>query len=314
MNRYMSILFCVFSSLCLVRAQTVLTNGTSEPLSTGPGWNAAEINVTAVLKKDRPRNGMSHACWGIAWKDANGVSDSLKLQWGNTDFGSDGDKRFLRVSCGRDSKDVSAIHPGQETIALSIILDRYEVEWCVGQDRILCRGASRVSSAPDITTLQIFSIGKDLVIDKLDVHQIEDPTLETMTTFTSASDFVSPADVTSSPMGVWRYLDRDNNPAWSRPGGKYTIGITADNAAENTWHIIYLDGAVTNSDRWQPGMKKGHLKGSGFLRDYNLEWRDAMHNELGAEDECSARLSEDGMILTFIFPLDKATLRFSRQR
>jgi len=312
-RRVISVILAICAVFC-AGAQSLLGKGESRELHVDKGdGGGLEINVTAVVKGDRPRSGMSVAKWGIAWADEAGNPDSIVLQWGNSDFGMDGDKRFLRISSGGISEDTPAIHVGQETIALSVSIDSRGLVWCVGQDRVMGRGSRKLNSVPVRSTLRIFSEGRDLLIERLEVLGFMDPITDAMTPFVSADCFSRPDDITMSPAGVWRYLDRDNNPDWNRPGGKYTLGILADDSAENSWIIIYLDGAVTNSVCWAPGMRKGRLADSGFLRDFNLEWTDAMHSMLGADEECSAKLSEDGMILTLNFPLDKAILRFSRQ-
>ncbi len=294
-------------------AQILLEKDNVRRLSAEGEGSGVEINVVATVKGDRPRSGMSAASWGVAWKCVDGSSDTLSLQWGNTDFGMDGDCRFLRVSCGGESQDIPAIHAGQESLALSLTVDGDGVMWCIGQDRLMGRGNRPGHSIPDRHSFVIFSRGRDLVVDRVVASMFPVPVADAMTSGTSAEDFPVPDEISSSPAGVWRYLDRDNDPAWSRPGGKYTLGIMPDQHADGSWTIVYLDGALTNSGQWRPGMIKGHLEESGFLRDYNLEWTDAMHVSLGRDDECSARLSDDGMILTLVFPLDKATLRFSRQ-
>ena len=41
------------------------------------------------------------------------------------------------------------------------------------------------------------------------------------------------------------------------------------------------------------GDEKRPIGRQWVLRDFNLEWTDAMHSMLGADEECSAKLSED---------------------
>lgn len=293
--------------------QTLLEKNRALQLKCEGTGSGIEVGVAAALKGDRPRSGMSAAKWGIAWKEGSGRSDSLVLQWGNTDFGMDGDRRFLRVTCGGRSQDIFDMLDGQESVALSMTADSHAVTWCVGQDRIKGNGSVERSPEADIVSVELFCQGKNLIVDRVDACRFADHAVDGMTSRTSADDFPVPEDIVSSPAGVWQYLDRDNDPAWSRPGGKYTLGVVADEDCDGVWTIVYLDGAVTHADRWRAGMKKGRLAESGFLRDYNLEWIDATYTPMGRDDECSARLSDDGMILTLVFPLDKATLRFSRR-
>ena len=297
----------------VVSAQTVLPKGNELAIRADGEGSAVEVEITAGLKGDRQHRGMSQARWGIAWNDNAGNTDSLVMQWGNTDFGMENDRRFLRVKSGDVAEEFAELHPGQETLYVSVSLDSREVVWCVAQDRVMGRGRRLLAAAPEIDSLKVFTSARDLQIERLEAKRIADFAVDGMTRFKTSADIVGEEDITQSPAGVWRYLDRDNDPAWSRPGGKYTLGIVRDEGEKDAWTIVYLGGAVTNSDRWSPGMRKGSLKGSGFLRDFNLEWIDAMCGVLGEDDECSAALSDDGQILTLRFPLDKATLRFSRQ-
>ena len=118
------------------------------------------------------------------------------LQWGNSDFGMDGDKRFLRISSGGISEDTPAIHVGQETIALSVSIDSRGLVWCVGQDRVMGRGSRKLNSVPVRSTLRIFSEGRDLLIERLEVLGFMDPITDAMTPFVSADCFSRPDDIT----------------------------------------------------------------------------------------------------------------------
>lgn len=294
-------------------SQTILSKGNTLAIHAEGEGSGVEVEVTACVKGDRQRDGMSQAQWGMVWTDAAGKSDSLVMQWGNSDFGMEGDRRFLRVKSGEVVEDFAELHPGQETLYVSVSFESGEMVWCVAQDRVMGRGRRLLTEPPEIESLKVFASGRDLLIEKIMAQRAVDFAVDGMTTFGREEDIVATDDITVSPAGVWRYLDRDNDPAWSRPGGKYTLGIVADENEKDKWTIVYLGGAVTNSDKWNPGMRKGSLKGSGFLRDFDLEWIDAMYGVLGEDDECSAALSDDGQILTLRFPLDKATLRFARK-
>lgn len=314
MNGRLFWMLCIlFACIPTVAAQTIFTKGSELAITTDGDGSGVDVEITAGLKGDRPRRGMSAARWGIVWVDLAGNTDSLVMQWGNTDFGMENDRRFLRVTSGDVTDEFAELHPGQETLYVSVSIDSREVMWCVAQDRVMGRGRRLLPAAPEIESLRVFTSARDLLIERIEAKRRPDLAVDGMTPFVTAGDIVPADDITLSPAGVWRYLDRDNDPAWSRPGGKYTLGIVRDESEKDAWTIVYLGGAVTNSDRWNPGMRKGSLKGSGFLRDFNLEWIDAMYGVLGEDDECSAALSDDGQILTLRFPLDKATLRFSRQ-
>lgn len=109
--------------------------------------------------------------------------------------------------------------------------------------------------------------------------------------------------------GRWNYLDRDMDTRYSRLGGKYEIGITANN--DGSYDIIYLGGADISRSDWKPGMRKGLLTPTQFTGHYDLVWYDATMQPI--DSECSATL-EQNMILRLDFPLIKATMRFAKRQ
>lgn len=107
--------------------------------------------------------------------------------------------------------------------------------------------------------------------------------------------------------GVWKYLDRQNDNDFARPGGFY-IFATVTNSDKT--EIIYLGGAEVADDQWQPGMLKGTLASTVFLNHFDLEWISASFERLAGE--MFADLSDDGAILTLSFPELKSKMRFQR--
>ncbi|MCM1484369.1 MAG: hypothetical protein NC043_08520 [Muribaculaceae bacterium] len=111
-----------------------------------------------------------------------------------------------------------------------------------------------------------------------------------------------------TPEGIWKYLDRDTDDRYTRLGGSYRLAIIKSPEG-NGYDIIYFDGAKVLSDKWEPGMLKGHLMPTIFNNHYDLIWYDAHMRKM--DTELSADM-EQGSILSFSFPLLKSTLRFSR--
>lgn len=106
-----------------------------------------------------------------------------------------------------------------------------------------------------------------------------------------------------SKCGIWKYLDRETDSDYSIPGGYYTLALINN---DNGYDIIYVDGAKTNKTRWTTGIIKGSLTRTRFADNFDLKWIDAT-GEIVSE-ECYATF--DGDIMTLVFPLDKARLRF----
>lgn len=109
--------------------------------------------------------------------------------------------------------------------------------------------------------------------------------------------------------GLWTYLDRDNNPAYTRLGGMYTLGLVPTQGGR--FDIVYVDGAQIAAVNWQPGMLKGRLTPTTFADHYNLLWYDSTGHPVA--DESSATFSLEGNVLTFNFPLLKTAIRFAKQ-
>ena len=89
-RRVISVILAICAVFC-AGAQSLLGKGESRELHVDKGdGGGLEINVTAVVKGDRPRSGMSVAKWGIAWADEAGNIDRFGIPLGNSGFGRDG--------------------------------------------------------------------------------------------------------------------------------------------------------------------------------------------------------------------------------
>lgn len=110
--------------------------------------------------------------------------------------------------------------------------------------------------------------------------------------------------------GVWRYLDRDVDAGVARAGGEYRLATVSD--GDGGYLILYLSGAQVNGDKWKSGMIKGRLKPTIFVDHYDLEWMDAMMEKVSGD--ASGEINLNLGILTVTMPLEKATLRYSREQ
>ena len=134
----------------------------------------------------------------------------------------------------------------------------------------------------------------------------------------------------TSPIGLWQFLDRDTNASIAEPGGQYTLAIlphhhTIDCKCHDTscelpagtstdaavYDIVYIDGAEIYPKRWHRGDIKGRLYDSPFENHYALHWFDS--NRESAGTEISADFTSPSL-LNFNFPLLKAKIRFARSR
>lgn len=141
---------------------------------------------------------------------------------------------------------------------------------------------------------------------RLLVSEYERDDREKLRTSWTGEKLMRHLEKSSFPEGIYRYLDRENDPRYARPGGSYTLALVKN--AENGYDLIYLSGAQTNSGEWETGMVKGRLKPTIFAGHYDLVWYDATKKELSSE--CSADI-EQAAILRLNFPLLKSSMRFS---
>ncbi len=108
--------------------------------------------------------------------------------------------------------------------------------------------------------------------------------------------------------GFWEYFGKDADPAKVSVGGHYVLATVAD--GKGGYDIIYVDGAVNNSGRWQPTAIKGHIRPTIFADDFDLKWIDV--NGHPVPGDTYARMSSDRSMISFGFPSQSATLKFRR--
>lgn len=106
--------------------------------------------------------------------------------------------------------------------------------------------------------------------------------------------------------GYWRYLDRDMEEKWLRIGGRYTLAVVR---TDDGYDLIYIDGAQIKKSLWNPGMFKGHMVKTVFSGNYDLTWIDATMEPIGEDAYATI---ENGVILTFNFPVFKSQVRFAK--
>lgn len=130
------------------------------------------------------------------------------------------------------------------------------------------------------------------------------PQYSRFATVDSLMEYIS---ASRDPMeAVWSYLDRDMKPGQAHLGGKYRLATVAE--SPGNYVIIYLGGAV--GDIFRPLQLKGRLKATPFTGHYDLVWYDAGGNCI--DNETSATLEVNNLVLRLAFPIYGASLRFQR--
>lgn len=116
------------------------------------------------------------------------------------------------------------------------------------------------------------------------------------------SDF----DLTDEMEGEWGVFDMNIDEKMLKTGGDYRLAIkkSKDRAG---YDIIYLSGAVTNVDKWKPGMIKGRILPLPFDSVYDIEWVGASGKTLKG-----IKAQKEGDILTLQFPSHASSLRLRK--
>lgn len=111
---------------------------------------------------------------------------------------------------------------------------------------------------------------------------------------------------------MWKLFDRENDSRYAIPGGEYTLACIPDPEKEGEYLLLIDSGVQKCPELWPKGAMKGRLIPTPFKMQYVLSWTAADGKPL--EDEAYAELRDDNQLLTLVFPLHHATLRFSRCR
>lgn len=278
----------------------------------GEGIGSTIIDVRGAMEGIGERPGLAPAYWGI---DMVAGSDTLRLtlRHGNSAFGDILDRRQNILSLHRNGspvaeKDVSRFESSSGVYnTLRVEIDR--------RSRVL-NVAGGGKSVDDIFSVPLASADNPeqlivwgrghLTLSSFSVESVMSPQHAFASTWTAdkLTEYLSQSE--DEIEGYWRYLDRENDPAYARPGGRYLLALVGNG---DGYDIIYVDGAETRRDQWMPMMVKGRLKPTVFIDHYDLEWTDATFETIDRDIHASVT---DKTILTLSFPLLKTTLRFSK--
>ncbi len=289
-----------------------LESGERFSVTVPSGLSSLWVEARAAVSGNRERAGMSVPEWKIQWIADDGSCYDCSLSWGNTDFASVYDKRFMRVSVKRfgnqllswDITENVDLGSGYNSVALLFSGTKLQVQ--LGDKTLSLIGELPFSSMP----VGDVSITGNRGLDLKEVRLIEEsaPDTEIMTSWTVERLDEYFASSTDGREGYWEYLDRETDSSLSGIGGKYTLAIVRSGKG---YDIIYIDGARVDADKWRPGMKKGELRSTVFENHYHLYWYDTAMNQLGRDYEFNADYTSS--LWTFNYPLLSSRLRFSKQ-
>lgn len=259
-------------------------------------------NTVAKLLWDYRNEG--RYCWAtmkrlgtVAIDDMSG-SDKISVETGRRIDGKD------TIA----SRKIYEIAKSKEDITIMVELNYRErkADVAIGYDQLDYIGTTPLDK--DCRQMMGIEITGKSDVQYIVEEYVENPTekLRTLWNKESVKKYLTDGHRPEDIEGIWKYLDRDNDPRYGRIGGEYTLAIVK---TSDGYQMVYLSGANINSDAWHEGMKKGELRSTVFSCHYDMVWYDSMLNEHSAE--CSATMVGDN-ILQLDFPLLKTTVRLSK--
>lgn len=276
------------------------------------GLESVRAEARVAMKSIPERQGMASAWWELRLSSPDDTL-AVKLHHGNTDFGDILDRRITRLTISRKGdalveKEVEGFAPGSGFYnTLSAELDACGHLLVSGGSK-----AGKILAETDIAPFQpvtadVAVCGGEGTMSLFCCESLRSPgaVMATMWTMESLAERIKNSD--DQAEGFWKYLDRENDPEYARPGGRYLLATVKNERGE--YDIIYVDGAQTYADKWEPMMLKGRLTPTIFIGHYDLEWVDSSFESIS--EDIHADIT-DGAILTVSFPLLKSKMRFSK--
>lgn len=273
------------------------------------------VEARVAMQGIGERSGMAPAWWEMALPSG---SDTLtvSLRHGNSDYGDLLDRRFTRLTvslCGsilwEGDTDGFSTHSGGFNSM------RLEADRASGMLRLF-GGSDHLNLVKELPLPKGFvpiealtrTHGKG-VVSMFCCEKYPDP--ESLLTLPwNMEELLAYLDASTDPVeGVWEYFDRENNPTYARPGGRYTLATVSD--GQGGYLIVYLGGAEIYTSRWKPMMVKGRLTPTAFLGHYDLRWVDAEF--LPIERDIHAVIDTDNSRLSLNFPLLKTVINFAKR-
>lgn len=274
---------------------------------------AVSAEARVALMKIPEGQGLARSWWSLLLVSPGDTVD-ISLRHGNSNFGDILDRRFTRLSVRRGEETLfdeevegfATSSGGYNTLSASIDSDgRLKVSGGGKSRKRLAEIPVGDSFFPHEASVRVRS--GEGVLSLFCVEGLSSPEKLASTGWTMETLREHIASSTDPAEGFWKYLDRENDPEYARPGGRYTLATVRNDAGH--YDIIYIDGAQTYGDRWKPMMLKGVLLPTIFSSHYDLNWYDSAFEAM--DEDIHADIT-DGAILTLSFPLLKTKLRFSK--
>jgi len=274
------------------------------PIPSGCG----SLNIEACIAMDGPVDGRGrdHCSWQLVLTLSDGTMRTVSVGWGNTDYGDFTDTRYLWVD-GVTSEPVHYsdnvdLYSGDNTIIIDMDTPA-SARVFIGND--IMNYVGEIDVPLPVSAVSVMTDRK-IELAFMSIECELPPDLDSGLDYSGLE--AACASGQKSPLGLWRYFDRDNDAAYARPGGLYTLAVVEDPDAKGQYLMLYIDGARVNAGGWSAGMIKGRLIPTRFTGRYRLEWWDAYKHKVA--DEANAIIESE--IITLNFPLLHTQMRYCR--
>lgn len=281
--------------------------------------NRENKNYSYYDKSNNKKIKISNTKWGVVWNYVDAENyNYIELQCMNTALYSLDDARRLHIKIAKrkDSKENVVcdrilskrvnLYDGYNTIELRCKNNRLIV--LIGNEQLVEVANFEEDLYSKDTKIGYFvGPGAKLKINNISIsldknmnsYLATDWTIESLNKYFAKSE--------DELEGYWTYLDRNLNKERLGIGGEYRLAIVKE---DDSYTILYINGAKINRSNWRECMVKGKLKETQFVNHYNLVWYDAMMEAF--ESNVFAKVDEN-MILELNFPIQKSKLRFAKE-
>lgn len=113
------------------------------------------------------------------------------------------------------------------------------------------------------------------------------------------------ASCSNTLCGIWEFFDEEVETRIAMKGGRYRLAMLP--SENGGYDLIYLSGAEIEPFRWNVGALKGHMSCTPFADTFTLYWIDSTGKEI---DDGTPYVAMEGIIMSLVFPIQKAKFRF----
>lgn len=180
-----------------------------------------------------------------------------------------------------------------------------------GKEIALSAGAGKLESAGSVAYNGFFSnatvsSAHDISLDRYSSLHIPKPLIPQIYPDVAAVEYAL-SNCNDSRCAIWEYYDEEVETRIALKGGRYKFALLP--SEKGGYDIIYLSGAEVDPFRWSAGALKGRLIPTPFSDTFTLYWIDSAGKEIA---DLTPYATFDGIIMSLVFPIQKAKFRFVR--